>query len=272
MPIGMQPTMALLLSAAKRPVQIRDGETHSQISAGEGLIRAMFATALKGHPYAQRTLLEKLDRAERDEAREITEEHTFWEEYQDRRRSQLIAARETGEAIEPVLPHPDDIVIEPGQRVRFIGPVNEEQAVKFDECCRLRDVLLLQDALDQKLSVASGTWRSAERPGGALLLAVVINSLLPKRLQISEGLLTLRMMQHEAASQRQLLKDVFQSWRALGVHRQRGLSFPSLDQVRYALELRFALIAAFRDGKLDAEAIRRGEFDEEAHAFIDEWR
>jgi len=271
-PIGMQPTKAILLSEAKRPVQIRDGDGHSQISAVEGLIRAVFASALKGHPYAQRTLLEKLDRVEREEAREIAEEHAFWEDYQDHCRSRVGAVRETGEVIEPVLPHPDDVVIEPGRRVRFVGPLNEAQAVKFEEYCRLRDALILQDALDQKLSQASGTRRSAERPGGALLLAVVINNLLPKRLQVAEGLLTRRMLQLEAASRRQLLKDAFQSWRVLGVSRQRGLPFPSLDQIQHALEWRFALIGAFRSGELDADAIRRGEFDDKARAFLDEWR
>ncbi len=103
-------------------------------------------------------------------------------------------------------------------------------------------------------------------------MAIAINNTLPKRLQITEGLLTLRMMKFEATSRRHLLKQVFQSWRVLGVHLPRGLPFPSLEKIRHALDWCFALIAAFRSGELDAQAIGRGEFDEKARAFLEAWR
>lgn len=266
--IGMQPTKGFLLSEAKRPVRVREGDAYSEISAAHALVRAIFNTALKGHPYAQRTLVERLDRLEREEAREIAEEHAFWEDYQDRCRGEFEAARKAGKTLPIALPHPDDIVIERGQHVRFVGPLDEEEAAKFDGYCRLRDVLILQDAFDCSAHEAKG----GERSGGALLMAVIMNDALPKRLQISDAAFTRRMMQHEATSRRQLLKTVFQSWRALGVHRPRGMPFPPLEQIQRALEWRFTLIAAFRNGELDAQAIGRGEFDERARAFLDTWR
>lgn len=270
--IGMQPTKGFLLSEAKRPIRVREGDAHSEISAAHALVRAIFSTALKGHPYAQRTLVERLDRLEREEACEIAEEQAFWGTYQDRCRSEIEAARQSGAPTPVPLPHPDEIVIEPGERVRFIGPMNEEQAAKFEECCRLRDALLLQDALEEKLDEAQAAQSSAECLGGAFLMADVINNLLPKRLQVSDGVLTLRMMQLNATSRRELLKQVFQGWRALGIHRPRGSRFPPVEQIRRALEWRFALIAAFRSGELDAQAIGRGEFDEKAQAFLEAWR
>lgn len=270
--IGMQPTKGFLLSEAKRAIRIREGDAYSEISAAHALVRAIFNTALKGHPYAQRTLVERLDRLEREEAHEIAEEQAFWEDYHDRCRAKIDAARRAGEAAPIPLPHPDDIVIDPGRRVRFTGPVDEEQAGKFDGYCQLRDALVLQDALDEKLFGAEAAEPTANRPGGALLMAVTINGSLPKRLQISEGLLTLRMMQLNATSRRELLKRVFQSWRALGIYRPRGSRFPPLEQTRRALEWRFALIAAFRGGELDAQAIGRGEFDEKARGFLEAWR
>ena len=103
-------------------------------------------------------------------------------------------------------------------------------------------------------------------------MAVIMNDALPKRLQISDAAFTQRMMEHEATSQRQLLKMVFQCWRALGFHRPRGMPFPPLEQIRRALDWRFALIAAFRSDELDAQAIGRGEFDERARAFLEAWR
>lgn len=270
--IGMQPTKGFLLSEAKRPVRVREGDAYSEISAAHALVRAIFNTALKGHPYAQRTLVERLDRLEREEACEVAEEHAFWEEYQDRCRSHIKTARDAGEVVPAALPHPDDIVIEPGRRVRITGPLDEEEAAKFDDYCRLRDALILQDALDCKVFEAKEGGQQTERPGGALLIAVVMNGMMPKRLQTSDAVFTQRMMQHEASSRRQLLKLVFQSWRALGIDRPRGMPFPPLEQIRRALEWRFALIAAFRRGELNAEAMRRGEFDEKARAFLEAWR
>lgn len=41
-------------------------------------------------------------------------------------------------------PHPDDVVIDYERGVRFIGPVDEEQAARLEETCKMRDVLILQ--------------------------------------------------------------------------------------------------------------------------------
>lgn len=258
--------LATILKEAERPIPIRDGGKLSQISAREAVARALYATAVKGHPYALRTVIEMLGRAERDEAREVAEEHELFEAYRARCWKEIEEAKAKGVPLPTPLPHPDDIIIEPGKRVRFIGPLDESEAAKLDRTCQLRDILLMQDALDQKLAVGGDI-----KPGGALLCALVLNQLLPGRMQLSDDAILFRQMRHETTPKRTLLKDLYQAWRDLGVALPRGWAFPPLEFVEERLRLYCEFFAAARAGELDVAAMAHGEFDENAREFMARW-
>lgn len=75
--------LASILAEADRKIAVRENGQVSHISVREGVSRALYATAVKGHPYALRTTIDMRLRGEQDRAREIAEDHVFWEQYRD---------------------------------------------------------------------------------------------------------------------------------------------------------------------------------------------
>lgn len=143
-------------------------------------------------------------------------------------RAEIAKAKKRGEAPPDPLPHPDDIVIEPGERVRFRGPVTEEEAEKFEEIGRLRDVLLMQHALDERSYDDVADRDLLDGPGSALLFAMIANSALPPRMQIDDLQMISIQMRYEGMPKRKLLKELFRAWRSLGVRPRRGFVFPPM--------------------------------------------
>lgn len=258
--------LATILKEAERPLAVREGGNLTHIKTRAAVARSLYATAVKGHPYALRTVIEILERGEREEAREIAEDIAFWEEYRTDGLTRIAQAKRKGEPEPMPLPHPDDIVIEPGRRVRFVGPVDEADAAKFEKSRRLRDTLMMQDALDQKLAAITG-----KTPGGALLMANVLDRQLPPRMRLGDGVMIFRQMHHEATPKRTLLKELYQAWHSLGAALPRGWTFPSLEYVETRLHFYCVFFAAAQSGEIDVAAMARGEFDEDAQEFIARW-
>ncbi|SEG79241.1 DNA methylase [Bosea lathyri] len=130
----------------------------------------------------------------------------------------MAEAERRGEPVPQPLPHPDDVIIEPGKRVRFTGPSNPEQAAEYETRCRFRDILIMQHVLDEKLL---GEGAST----GAMLAAWVLNNCLPQRMRLCETNILMRVLRHQSTSKRELLKLVHQAWRAVGIDKPRGWVF-----------------------------------------------
>ena len=256
-PPDLLPFQSLLLEALQKPVSIREGSQVSSISSKEAILRSLVTSAMKGSAHAQKIVLEWLHLTERGEAAALAHEHDVFGHYCAHWREVMAEAECKGEPLPQPLPHPDDVVIEPGKRVRFVGPCDAEQAVEYEARCRFRDILIMQHALDEKLM-------GEDAPRGAMLAAWVLNMGLPLRMRLCETTILLRVMQHEASSKRKLLKLVHQAWRAIGIDKPRGWVFPPQVAVQKRLELTADLIAGMTKGNLDAAAMGRGEFNEAA--------
>jgi hypothetical protein len=261
---GSRSANALVLREAERLVTVREGEQTHQVKAIEAVFRAQHVLAMKGSAYAQKHVIERYDRAEREDRRRIMDSIELWEWYIAQKRKEIAEAERSGEAPPNVLPHPDDIVIDHERGVRFIGPLNEEGATRFEETCRLRDILLMQQALDEREAGHPTRVDSNYEPGAALLLATILNESLPPRMRLSDQRLIIKLMDHETLTKRELLKRLYREWRALGYNFRRGAVSASMSFVRARLEFLYDLAAASIDGKIDLDAIVRGELDSNA--------
>ena len=112
-----------------------------------------------------------------------------------------------------LLPHPDDVVIDDETGVRFIGPVDEAQAAKLDETIKVRDILIMQDALDRCLAEDPD---GDDQPGSALLLAMILDKSVPARFRLAKAEWSERMIRYNRMPTRALLKTVYGAWKALG--------------------------------------------------------
>ncbi len=231
---------ALVLNEAKRAVAVREGDEVKTLTALGAVLRSQYATAtIKQNAYAQKHIIERYGRAERERKRQIQRRIEVWRQYVAEGREAIAEAERNGELPPALLPHPDDVVIDRANGVRFIGPLTQEDLRDLEEACRLRDVLLMQDALDRRQRPDPESGGSLDGPGTALLFAVTIDRSVPDRYKLGDGVFTLKMTRYQGIPKRQLLKDVYRAWRSLGMHLPRGKVFPPLHAGKWMLELLF---------------------------------
>ena len=215
----------LFLSVNERPTSVREGDEISQIQAIEAVFLAQLKTALSGNAYAQKHISERYFWADRERRAEIEESNAFWRAYVARHRHAIAEAERNGEPPPAPLPHPDDVIIDDETGVRFIGPVDEAGVARLQETIKVRDILIMQDALDRcRTEDAEGEGR----PGTALLFATLLDNGVPVRFRLTETEWSLRMMRYDRMSKRALLKAVYGAWKALGRRVPRGRTLPPL--------------------------------------------
>lgn len=248
---------ALALKHAERLITVRDGEEVKQISSIDAVFRAQIATAVKGNAYAQKQAIERYGRAEREKRQQIEEETEVWRGYVDSAREKIAKSEMKGEPPPALLPHPDDVVLDYDTGVRFIGPLSEEGTKRLEETCRMRDILIMQDALDRRQASepdSTGLNDLSDQPGTALLFALTFNQFVPDRFKLSDDEFIVRMMRYQGLQKRRLLSDIHRGWQSLGGCAPGGWVFPPLRVGRAKLELIFDLVQRVRDGSLDIKS------------------
>ena len=179
---------------------------------------------------AQKHIIERYDSADRERRQRIAEDVAFWESYVARQRRAIAEAERSGQAPPIDLPHPDDVVINAETGVKIIGPVDPEDLARLDETCAVRNVLLMQEALDRRASAPTADDDPMNGSGVALLFAHLLNQSVPARFRLSDTDIAIRLLRHNSTPKRVLLKALLQAWRSLGVRARRGATFPPLAQ------------------------------------------
>ena len=222
---GSRRARNLILQEAERMVTIREGEETRQMPAIEVVLRTQTKAAANGNAYAQKHVIERFTWADRERQEEIEVSNAFWRRYVDWHRKQIAEADDRGEPSPAPLPHPDDVVIDKEKGVHFIGPVDESWAAKLEETIKVRDILIMQDALDHCLA---DDCESDDQPGSALLFAMLLDKSVPARLRLSKAEWSERMMRYDRMPKRALLKAVYGAWKELGRRVPRGRTLPPL--------------------------------------------
>jgi len=269
----MLPIQEKILEEMKRPVRMRDGGTVTDVPADEALVRAILASALKGNSRAQALALDHLKNAERAQAFKVRKSMEWATEYKEKANYAIQAAISAGKPPPEFLPHPDDIILDDKHGYRIVGPIDENEQKKLQQTLKLRDVLLLQDVLDQRLETlgAFARERPGDRPGGARLFAMVMDNMVPVRFRLSETEQIYRYMRDDRFSKRDLFKIVHQAWKEVGMPFPRGFAFLGLLAIKRMIQFTFAFKAAVDKGDIDLEAACRGEFDAGARRFLESW-
>lgn len=219
------PMREMFLEAARRKIKVKDGEVTREITTLQGIIRSQQQAALRGNPLAQRDIIDRTERMLAAEAREIDEINERVRAYQQDC-WERIAAKKNKQPEPEFDIHPDDIVIEVGKRVRYIGPVGSAAIALMKENIAFRDACLLQAGLDHKLYPDDDKKPWRERRRSALLMAIMMNNQLPIRVRYSEYKLTDVYERCLSMPKRRLLKAVRQAWRELHPNPKRGVAFP----------------------------------------------
>lgn len=219
---------SIALKEGERPISVREGTEIRDMPTINAVVRKQAGTALSGNAYAQKHVIERYDRAERERRQRIAKEVEIYTHYVETRRAEIAEAKAKGLSIPGPLPHPDDVIIDPEKGVTFVGPFTEEGRTLLEDNRQYRDALIMQHILDQRLAGNIGSTDLLDQPGSALAFAQVMNRSLPERYRLSDMVFAIHMDRYATWSKRKLLKEVHRAWRALGVRVPRGRTFPPL--------------------------------------------
>ena len=198
------------------------------MTTSEAIMRSQVKSAVGGGQYAQKHFIERLVRAETADRRRLDEEVEVAKQYVARCREEIVEAASKGETPPRHLPHPDDVIIDSEKGVRIVGPVNEQEAAELDRTRKLRDLLLMQDALERRLNDNPESDAPCDRITTALLFATVLDNSMPARFRLSDIEMELKTRRGEVMPKRELLKTLYRAWREIGVPLPRGWTFPPL--------------------------------------------
>ncbi|RWP02504.1 MAG: hypothetical protein EOQ98_04650 [Mesorhizobium sp.] len=264
-----QPMLSAALKGANKKIAVREGGKTIEIPAREAIVQTVILNALKGNARSQGLAMDLFRTADEANAREIRQRNEIWERYKAQTTAELVDAKERGEPEPRILPHPDDIVIDSRTGPKFLGPLDDDEQQELERTLHLREFLIMQDALDQRSSFrADGTLFND--PGAAMLLAMLAEKGIPPRLRLSELEWVHKQFKYEGMSKRNLLKLLFTAWRKVGCPRPRGYLSPDLRVVKEWFEDIGAMHREVEAGKLDLDAMARGEVNEAALSFMEQ--
>lgn len=177
------PTEKLIRSVGEREHTLRVNGRATRMTEREAVMRALFHKAINGGYMAQRTYL--MFQLEEDRRLAAEQERRFnsWQEYQDKVKPLFDEARKNGEPEPDLLPHPDDIEFDYGERsVKILGPLDREDAVRYDKWLKDAEIFFeLMIFLDER----SHGLPTDDRPiwGFATFLFATHLGLLPRRMR-----------------------------------------------------------------------------------------
>jgi len=265
-PLLVSSLYQLTLEESEAPVSVREGDRQLRIPAKQAILKAERQAALKD-PRAQRNYLDRVERAERWRSAELACEIAFWREYIATQNARIAAAKAKGDAAPLILPHPDDVVIETGKPVRFIGPRDEIEHKQMLARACYRDQLILQAALDDRCWPFPRPDDLLDGPGTARIFAEQLNASLPHRLRWTDSDRWRTDLRMRRLTKRELLKATFRGWQSIriGISQRGRLTKP----MRWAIDVisqMYGAVAAQWEIADNAEPGRPGEVADEVRA------
>ncbi len=234
------PTRALLRAEAARPITVTDASGRQTLPSAAAVTRALLLKAMRGGVLAQRTVLQLLLAEDERFHREYKERVEFWQNYKERSRAALEAARKAGEDPPDFLPHPDDVVLNwHTLEVRFLGAIDEEERIHEKMAEAAQDLgyeMAVYTGEDNRLPDKSG---EGGRLGRYMALYVLTRIVLPPRLQRSPASYETHIKAMAARGQDAWGKDLEQRCCAAGVPfvcLRRGAPPPTFPFARFGIK------------------------------------
>ena len=148
----------LLMQEAYRPVVLREGDKLIELPAIQAVFRAMGVSAMKGNRHAQRMIAELVQQVETADRTTRSEYFQTLVEYKTNAERELAQARAKGLPDPEILPHPDDIFIDPRTgEAQVNGPMTEHEKAEWDR------VIQHRDGMQAMVSDYATQYRSARR-------------------------------------------------------------------------------------------------------------
>lgn len=244
---------AAVQKIGSRKVTIREGGSQSESTMTEVIIAKVFQSAIGGSPMAQRTAISLISKTSEKQAEKNKANADQWVAYKKATKLKLENALKAGEEIPDIFPHPDDVIFDSNNTVKFIGPIDEFEARLLRQQLKTRDLLILQGELDNRCGEVSERDSEHDDVISAHVLAHIVDNSIPPRKQLSEEGFIQEIRHARCHTQRELLSALYKGWRALGLNIKRGTTLPSFELIKPKIELLMECVARVCDGRMNVE-------------------
>ncbi|PJK30840.1 hypothetical protein CVT23_04710 [Minwuia thermotolerans] len=199
------PADAFLQEEAYRLLKFRENGKEVELPASQAVVRAMIMSALKGNRLTQRYAIEYLERKEERHFRARLERFRRLEKLKVQGKEQIAEYRRRDLPPPELLPHPDDIVLNHRTaEARIDGPETREDLRHYEHLAELRDLCVMQSALNWSRQGRNSGKRDAGTYCPALVLAGLVDHLLPQRFRLSEADQLVMFLEFEREDRRKL--------------------------------------------------------------------
>ncbi|MBI3129676.1 MAG: hypothetical protein HYZ11_18875 [Candidatus Tectomicrobia bacterium] len=182
------PSDGFLQEEAYRLITLLENGRTVELPAAQAVYRASIMLALKGNRLAQKQFLERLARIEEEHLRFKAERYADLKILKQKGEEALAEHRREGLPDPDLLPHPDDIVLDPESGEAFVdGPKSPEEKLHYDHLVLLRDHLLLWVARAEKTGKGFTVRHEGRTICGYLFCAQTYDAKLPRRCRWKEG-------------------------------------------------------------------------------------
>ena len=226
--LAEQPVLAAALQTSRKKVRVREGDQTKEVHAYEALMDACLAFGLKGNARYGGMVLDAFRTAEQAHARDVKCQVELWSLCKEYHTAEFARARRDKRPEPVVYPHPDDIIIDHTTGPRFLGPWDAAQNQRVLHTIKTCEVLLMQEELDRR-TTKRPDGSPVREPGLALYMFNALNETLPPRLRLTDQAVFRMQMRFETTSKRQLLKELYRDWRAIGKPMPRGHVSPDMS-------------------------------------------
>jgi Family of unknown function (DUF5681) len=159
-PRNLLPIEKTLLSATGRKIKIRQDGSDREVSVADAIIQRQVQSALTGSTHAQGQVLKGIFRAERARAKIIKADIEIGKWSKERAQERVEKAIMQGEDPNLVTPHPDDYHFSQDKGWTLRCPLDQAQLEIILDNCRLRDLMVMQATLEERLATKA-EWRAA---------------------------------------------------------------------------------------------------------------
>ena len=153
----------------------------------QAILRAQMVSALKGNRFAQKEVIARTDKLGQEKQDQKIAHYIELKQYKERGEKIIAECTKKGEPVPKLLPHPDDIVLNPMTADAYVnGPETEDDERFYEHTVLLRDHLVLRHVNAEKSGKGLKLEHEDEQFCVNIVFAQMLDVSLPRRYQWQE--------------------------------------------------------------------------------------
>lgn len=186
-----------------RTLTVRENGTPLDLTAIQAVQRSMITEAIKGKRLTQKYVLERAEKLDRERFEATCQRNLDYAEIKRKGNQIVKKARERGQPVPELLPHPDDILINPiTGEAKLVGPDTPEMAAIYADFATIRDACILRAVHAERMGQETEMTVEGRRVCRYMLTACLLDRALPRSIRWKDNEPTLLAMTYRRLDRR----------------------------------------------------------------------